>query len=525
MDPAAAAAAVEPRPKRIRRAPSELFREQQLRRQRTQEVPPAEVNSQLVAVTPAPQLAVQFAGAISSQVDEAVKAEGELGSKASFDHVAARGHAWQLERAATLERQDSKPKEDPSVVLRSSEDLVSDLCIRTGLTLTTVHESFRWLRRLPAALRSQPMRALDGTPRGAACAAAALQLCRDCLPKLMTDPDKAARWLERINACLCWYQVDGPPLPASAEAAGQAAAEDRSSRRCVEEWDEAYRSLEVLLRQGLIPSFAIATDRFSVTVFGDGSGSWKSSRAGAMHAPSKGTPCAVLSPSLESIRGMLQENHVPFEVALLPAADAAEQGGEAKGEAPAGAAAAEAAHAPAMTDVLYELQDLRRVGEKVVTPEEISGKTPRSSALWFEGAWRVHALLDVLRQHFLAAPLPNAPRAPARLPRLLAPAPFCHASVRSAEVLRTQTQELPGSAGPRHRAELAGVFFPSQVRRLLETLRVLLPSFACGFTSEARYSHGVNAFTQLGMRRIEGVECECTGAGATNWKWEFKLGA
>merc|ERR1712048_1325727 len=125
-------------------------------------------------------------------------------------------------------------------------------------------------------------------------------------------------------------------------------------------------------------------------------------------------------------------------------------------------------------------------GEKVVSPDAAGASgaaMPASSTLWFEGAWRVHALLDVLRQHALGAPLSGARTAAPTLPRLIAPSPFAHATACSAEVVKTQSVPAVASGAPggrqetetRNVAELIGFFFPTQVRKLLELFRMLLP--------------------------------------------------
>jgi len=373
-----------------------------------------------------------------------------------------------------------------------------------------------------------------------------LAMCKDSLPKLMTDPDKALLWMERIANCLTWYQLEGPSVPTAPLAPG-ASLEERLSWRRVEEWDEAFRSLHALLRQGLVSTYAIVSERFAVIVLGQGSGPWISTRSSETQRPTHSAPCAVLCPSVDELRRMFQENHVSFEVAEITSqADPAspseltseekqqrlqheEEGGKTQLAVPF------AAEHPAssMEQIRSDLRELRRIGEKVVTPDEQTRITPLSSALWFEGAWRVHGMLDVLRQHFLAAPLPGGPPSAVRLPRLVAPTTFCHASVKCAEVLKTQTFKAGGTPGMpgdkvQHIAELSGNFFPGQVRRLLELLRVLLPSFECNLVTEQRHTVGINAFTQLGMHYVEAVKCESAGAGlggTLGWKWEFKLGA
>merc|ERR1740129_2358968 len=139
-------------------------------------------------------------------------------------------------------------------------------------------------------------------------------------------------WMERITACLTWYQVEGPPVPAPLAAAGPT-AEERASRRRAEEWDEAFRSLEGLLRQGVVSSFCIISERFGVTVLGEGSGQWKHPKTGEWQRPTLSAPCAVLCPSVDELRKMLQQNHVPFEVAELKGPEAAPPAQEAQAPA------------------------------------------------------------------------------------------------------------------------------------------------------------------------------------------------
>mmetsp|Transcript_135849 Transcript_135849/g.422016 ORF Transcript_135849/g.422016 Transcript_135849/m.422016 type:complete len:554 (-) Transcript_135849:52-1713(-) len=549
--PADAGVLAQPAAKRFRRSTSDLIREQRLRQQAQQAqqaaAAAAPTSEALVLAEEAAAVPLQFADPISSQVDTQ---DFRVADSALSFEVAAKSRIRQLEQALQQEKQDAVKPTEAEPVLTSSEDLASDLSIKTALKFATSHGTFRWLRRIPAVLRCQP----SGSTLGAA-REAVLQVCKDCFPKLMKDPDKAVRWLERIAACLTWYRVEGPAVPTTPATASGAGPEERAAWRRVEEWDEAYRGLEQLLRQGLLPAFRVQTDRFSVTVFGEGAGPWKCPRTGAPKRPSSSAPCAVLCPSADELRRMLQENHVSFEVAEICGSSTSSTspagGRELKGrvseEAPARSqdagdkAIVAAGAAPAhslMEDIRSEMRELRRGGEKVVTPDEMDHVMPLSSALWFEGAWRVHALLDVLRQHFLGEPLPSAPVSPARLPRLLAPASFPHAAVQSAEVVRTQT--VQGGSSPagatvvekqaqaQHIAELSGCFFPSQVRRLSELMTVLLPSFSCSLTVEPRLCTGINAFTHLGMRHVESVEFECvdTGSGsAPCLKWDFKLAA
>ncbi|CAE8588698.1 unnamed protein product [Polarella glacialis] len=488
---------------------------------------------------------------------------GEVADPAKEFEVSQRhaAEARQDRYAALSRRQDTAPQFAIPELCRS-EDIACDLTLRQGLRLATPHASLRWLRRLPAALRCQSMRSQDlskGHVRDAA-----LELCEASLPQLLSDPDKAVAWLARVAACLSWYEVEGPLLPsigsesiptASMGTAVASAALQKEAQRRVEEWDESYRSLWLLMRQGMLPSFGIIAERFTVMVFSEGTGPWTSPMTGETFKPSQAQPCAVLWPSSYELRSVLQENHVHFEMAAASVQAGFPWAPGVAGQlAPDETAAAGSLVAPPAADpgsrlgtsedmVQTDLRELRRDGEAVLAPEELGrGAGPAVSALWFEGSWRVHALLDVLRQQMLGHPLPSSPPAPRRLPLLLAPAPFANASVKSAEVVKTQTTSAPAStaptaagstsgdpaAGASHGvAELRGCFFPSQVRRFLELLRVLLPSFSCEFHLAHRHGAGANVFTQLGPRRIEAVSCECTGASPgkpADWKWEFRVG-
>eukprot|EP00933_Yihiella_yeosuensis_P027651 TRINITY_DN21551_c0_g2_i1.p1 TRINITY_DN21551_c0_g2~~TRINITY_DN21551_c0_g2_i1.p1 ORF type:complete len:594 (-),score=129.96 TRINITY_DN21551_c0_g2_i1:132-1841(-) len=484
--------------------------------------------------------------------------------------VAQHTSASVQQRAKEFEQKARQPLVD-APKLTSSEDIASDLTLRRALKVATPHSSLKWLRRIPAALRCQSLRSQDlskGHVRDAA-----LQLCETSLPNLLSDPDKAVAWLARIAACLSWHEVDGPPLPASFErpverdssshlASADAAkrALQQEARRKVEDWDEAYRSLWLLLRQGTIPSYAIVADRFSLMVFGEGSGSWTSPSTGEPVKPSQAEPCAVLWPSSYQLRSLLQANHVHFEMMIADVAQEAPAttsssspkavddgalvavssfGGSAL-VVPGGVDGA----ADEMTTAVAELRALRRDGETVTAPEDAAGSLsiPSSSALFFKGKWRVHALIDVLRRYLLGHPLPGAEKTPNKLPVLLAPGPFVNAAAKSAEVVKTQTVSAAsasaqsgagvndagtgtGGTGDIHcSAELNGVFFPSQVRRLMELLRVLLPSFSCEFPNAPKHGVGTNVFTQLGARRIEAVSCEGTG-NPSKWKWDFRVGS
>jgi len=455
-----------------------------------------------------------------------------------FD-AAARHRSEQLEaKFRTLQRRDSKVIDEP--ILTSPESITGDFSVKSGLRLATPHGSFKWLRHLPMALRRGSDSSLEGPARDAV-----LAVCKEHLPALMGNPDMAVKWIEKLCACLMWFEVEGPLMLSTPVAHSPSAVPaERSARRRVEEWDEAFRSLEVLLRQGLISSFVVATERFTVTIFGKGSGPWESAQSGESQRPSQDSPCAVLCPSQAEIRTLFQDNHVGFNIAKFSS-----KPDSASGQPNDGSSTAIAIHKnePTATvtnghENLTDLRELRRDGLLVVTPDEMTKVKPPSTALWFEGAWRVHGMLDVLRQYFLRAHLPSAPAAsPKQLPRLISPSPFMHAAVHSAEVVKTQTA-MPGAGSAttatsrekaedeRHTVELSGCFFPGQVRRLLELLRVPLPSFTCRLASEPRHSTGINAFTQLGMFRLEGVRCERRDAtqaadetGDKQWKWEFEV--
>merc|ERR1711904_417473 len=162
--------------------------------------------------------------------------------------------------------------------------------------------------------------------------------------------------------------------------------------------------------------------------------------------------------------------------------------------------------------VLLDLQDPylkandARIG--IAEPED-AGRS--SSALLFKGAREVHAMLDVLRQFFLGSPLPSGFMPPANLPTLIAPVHFTYAAWRPAEVVSTKSMVADNVDDPsRHSAELQGFFFPFQLRRLVEQLRIVLQRsqrFVCQVSSESRHSAGINAFTRLGKRHIKTIQC------------------
>lgn len=448
------------------------------------------VPTQALSLAPTQTLFGQTAGvAICQEYGEHHAAEEEFA-------VATRSSAKLVEARAV----EPKAVSGPGIILDSSEDLFLDLSVKTALRLSTPHESFKWLRRLPPCLRCQQPRVSDASR--CAMEDAVADVCRSSLPMLLEDTEKAVRWMERIAACCSWYELAGPSIPTVPRTTE--GSDERAAWRRVDQWDESYRSLEVLLRQGLIPGFVLAGDRFSVTVLGE---SGKRLRPGT-----ESEMFAVLCPSQDEIRVMLQENHVEFEVAPC-------------GAVPSGTgivATTEATRSLSRRPSdIKDLVALRRDGEKVKTPDavEVAG-VPMSSALWFEGSWRVHALLDVLRQSFLAAPLTAAPSQP-RLPRLVSPHPFVNAVANTAEV---KTQTLTNG---QHTAELTGMFFPQQVQGLLKLLRVFLQTFSCQLTPEPRHSVGINSFTKLGMQQVESVDCASVADtnGTTFWKWGFKLGS
>mmetsp|Transcript_40518 Transcript_40518/g.75272 ORF Transcript_40518/g.75272 Transcript_40518/m.75272 type:complete len:583 (+) Transcript_40518:103-1851(+) len=563
-----------PPPKRPRRAmsTSDFIRERRLRAASQAALAPVDEEAETVpatmplaaagALVPAgeaePPVVHQYEqDSINNELAEASQqlllAEQEAGTDLNFERTLfLRSKQLEAGLRSNWESKDSKSPDEP--VLQSVEELLGDLSIKHGLRLATTHSSFKWLHRLPPSLRCRPgAQAGDSTHNAAR--DNVQQVCRECLPIMASAPDKAVKWMDQIIRCLSWYEVEGPAMPttaAASSAATSAVPEERSAWRRVEEWDEAFRSLQTLLRQGLISSFVVVAERFTVTVFGDGSGPWDSANEGCSHRPTQQSPCAIVCPSHAELRMMLQENHVAFDIADVPGSKGLNEPAGAHAGFAAAAAAAGDALATASTAVvpfqklataqeenLKELRDLRRDNEKVLSPERLRRSKPSSTALWLEGAWRVHALLDVLRQFFLAAPLALAPASPSRLPRLIAPVPFSHAALHAAQVVKTQTQtqRTPGSGaaaggaaggaaatnkGGEHIAELSGCFFPLQVKRMLELLRVPLPSFSCRLVAESRHSPGINAFTKLGSYRVDGVRCEKDGANT--WKWDFELG-
>eukprot|EP00931_Biecheleriopsis_adriatica_P106091 TRINITY_DN80601_c0_g1_i1.p1 TRINITY_DN80601_c0_g1~~TRINITY_DN80601_c0_g1_i1.p1 ORF type:complete len:529 (+),score=115.01 TRINITY_DN80601_c0_g1_i1:53-1639(+) len=445
-----------------------------------------------------------------------------------------RANAQARQEEDAMLRKAQEPPEQSAPCLVSAEDIVSDLTVQEGVRLATSHASLRWLRRLPTALRCQSLRGdlclSEGPVRDAA-----LGLCESSIPQLLSEPDKAVSWLARVSSCLSWYEAEGPPRPLTSRPPGSnLSPSEREAQRRVEEWDEAYRSLGNLLRQGMLPCFSVVAERFSLNVFGEGAGRWTSSLTGQRLSPSQAEPCAVLWPSSYELRTFLQENHVHF---VMASADTLMRGRRAEpSSTKEGALVPVSSDGPAIAevDVRADIRELRRDGENALAPEDLADHNqPSCTALWFQGSHRVHSLLDLLRQYFVCEQLLLAcPKPYSRLPLLLAPAVFANATVKSAEVVKTWN--VPAAAGTttegsaaktQSMAELHGRFFPLQLKRFLELLRVLCPAFSCDLTTPQRHA-GANAFTQLGLRRIVGVSCESTGASPgtpAGWKWDFRL--
>lgn len=483
-----------------------------------------------------------YGDAVSTHYSQHIE---DAGNSKAFE-TAAEIHAQQATRRRAEPERQASDCGDPVPTLLHPDDLAKDISVKTNLRLTTSHVSFKWLQRLPLSLRSQPV--------AARCSARdeVLDLCRECLPDLQGDPDKAVRWMDQIVGALSWSELEGPVRPGEPRKYPQSSMAEghRAAWKRVDDWDEAFRCLEVMLRQGLISTFVIEDKWFTVTVLGEGAGDCAAAHmSGATQRPTKRTPIAVMCPSQDDVRKMLQRHHAAFKVAgTTKPCNGPPLASEPEPDPPAdeastqlvAAAPSSLALAPARSlkrhhsESVAELVELRKMGEKVLTEEEQRKEGPQNSALFFEGAWRVHAVLDVLRQHFLAAPLSGSPTPANLLPRLSAPAPFCHASARFAEVTRTHTANVQAADGAppqrTHVAELSGRFFPSSVRSLLSNLRVPLPSFECQLSSDAPHCAGANAFTPLGMRRVVAVKCERSrsdkcAAGAPSWRWEFSLGA
>ncbi|CAJ1380836.1 unnamed protein product [Effrenium voratum] len=380
--------------------------------------------------------------------------------------------------------------------LSSPEDLLADLALQRHLRLRSA-VSLRFLR-LPPALRCGAAAAFAAPAREEA-----LELLAASLPHLpgaqrdfglgkaldwMSQKDRAVAWLGRIASSLSWHEADGPPNKQTNEPPDEK----------VKDWDEAYRSLWVLLRQGVLQSFSMESERFTVTVFGEGTGPWTAGDAGDARGavrPSSKEPCAVVWPSTRELRGLLQEEQAPFSVPKEQMLGLEE----------------------AVSDqTLAELRELRRDGIKASTPEVRNALS--TAALWFQGPWRVQCLMDVLRQYFLGQPSPGFPPPPQHLPKLFATGPFVNSTVKSAQVVKIARE--PGRTDPgEHMAELRGRFFPLQLRKFLELLRVSLPKFSCELLAPNDCA-GLNSFTQLGQHRIEAVSCE---RSSDNWRWSFQL--
>eukprot|EP00913_Durusdinium_trenchii_P007370 g6929.t1 len=167
------------------------------------------------------------------------------------------------------------------------------MTLHRSLRLTTVAASLQWLRRLPFALRRHgaPV-APEELP--AVARAEVQEICQQSLPHLMTEPRRAVCWLSKIASFLTWYELEGPAPPPGQPTVLKEAFNEPEQK--VREWDESYRSLWLLLRQGLLPSFCIESERFSVTVFGEGSDSWSGEALGTVK-PSASEPMALIFPS------------------------------------------------------------------------------------------------------------------------------------------------------------------------------------------------------------------------------------
>lgn len=409
-----------------------------------------------------------------------------------------RQKVWEAEQAEKRLREVQLPQ------LSSFEDLAEDMTLHRSLRLTTVAASLQWLRRLPFALRRHgaPV-APEELP--AVARAEVQEICQQSLPHLMTEPRRAVCWLSKIASFLTWYELEGPAPPPGQPTVLKEAFNEPEQK--VREWDESYRSLWLLLRQGLLPSFCIESERFSVTVFGEGSDSWSGEALGTVK-PSASEPMALIFPSTRELRTLLQENHAHFQVPLADPKSAT-SAPRLPGRGDASASVSES--------TLAELRELRRDGVKATSPSDVLlNDVSQTSALWFHGAWRVHALLDVLRHGLFAPPghaaAPGTPAA--RLPRLVSPGSFVNASVKTAEVVKLT------KLGNESIAEIRGCFFPQQLRRFLQLLPVSLAKFSCEFLEERRL--GVNAFTKLKQHAIESVTCERVGNGPS-CSWQFKI--
>ena len=319
-------------------------------------------------------------------------------------HSADKRH--QLKRQPTVEDVVQEPG------LSSAEDLLSDQNLHSTLRLATGTMSWKWLRRLPPALQCQrDLGKLSDPVR-----ASALEMCKASLQCLLTDEAKAVAWLTKTAASLGWYELEGPT---------RGPEEEENEVRKVREWNEAYRSLWLLLRQGALPAFCIEAERFSVMVFGDGGGTWTSPANGQQVKPSRSEPCAILWPSSRELRSMLQENHVYFDMPHMPprtlqrqtsAADAPKcSAGDGTSTAATNALVPLAKGSKGMevensvSQTRQDLLELRRDGERAKAPGDGDYDFAKTkSALCFQGAWRVHLLVNVLRQHFLGHPMSSA---------------------------------------------------------------------------------------------------------------------
>jgi hypothetical protein len=118
-----------------------------------------------------------------------------------------------------------------------------------------------------------------------------------------------------------------------------------------------------------------------------------------------------MCPSQEEIRDMLRENHVLFEVAdVAKNLPNASQGNSFTSSSTTAIVPVASAEKSALETNQPDLLELRQDGECVnLLPTQIGNTKQRSTAIWVEGAWSVHCMLDVLRQchgSFRASSLP-----------------------------------------------------------------------------------------------------------------------
>lgn len=401
-------------------------------------------------------------------------------------------------------------------VMESSNDITCDLTLRTAMRLVCPKQSWRWLKRLPPILGVPSLQGKESIKEHMA--VVCKMLSEQDLPGMMNNLDNATKWLFTLANCLSWHQLEGPQLPKLPTPAAPlpATPEAKAAWKQVMRWDEAYRGLGALLTQGVAPCFSIVAERFTVTVFGEGSGPWTAATSVAGHEgdaikrPRENSPVAVLGPALRDLRSMLMAHNVSFEAASCSAASSSKPGLKRE-------------HSHLDDAARHELQELENKGERVLRKDDDT--SAYNVQLWFDGRTSVHAMLDVLRQYFLGHSLEQAPKPLARLPLLVSATPFPWASTEMAEVVKIR-EATSGAAGAPASAELHGLFFPTKARRLAELLRVTHHEFTMEFPQEPQHGSGVNVFTILGPRRIESVTCEKLGSDPSErskFSWEFRL--